>query len=430
MLVCSAVVSSRIAIAEETSVTTLKAFSVLPGEWIAYAGTPVDQKDLDPFVGRYLLAGTWPEGVAGPDDPRVLLGKGRLAATRIVAIKAESGGRRIRLTADPVVSPEAYRLTLGKIALEASFRGLAANIGPNAALDDVHDAVLPGLSDRAGLAEAARLDPYVQKIAQAWTDPNTPVQLRGWLRFAEGDHKLQFISGRCFTVMIAGEETDSAQVGDRFEATVKFESAGIEQEFKWRFPADKGPIKSETEFLSCLVLSGDKAVPLPAESLLTPWAPESPQETPSAFAEPPYALTGGNPDKGREVFNSMTAKCATCHAYNGQGGKVGPDLTGLKGARPELVFHHVNAPSDRIHPGYPSFTVALKSGQVTMGVVRALEGERIEILDTDARSLQASAFDVAEMRPSSSSVMPSGLAGAIGEQGMRDLIAFLVGGSK
>jgi putative heme-binding domain-containing protein len=126
----------------------------------------------------------------------------------------------------------------------------------------------------------------------------------------------------------------------------------------------------------------------------------------------------------------MTAKCATCHAYNGQGGKVGPDLTGLKGARPELVFHHVNAPSDRIHPGYPSFTVALKSGQVTMGVVRALEGERIEILDTDARSLQASAFDVAEMRPSSSSVMPSGLAGAIGEQGMRDLIAFLVGGSK
>lgn len=60
-----------------------------------------------------------------------------------------------------------------------------------------------------------------------------------------------------------------------------------------------------------------------------------------------------------------------------------------------------------------------------MGVVRALEGERIEIFDTDAKSILVSAFEVEEIRPSSSSIMPSGLAGAIGEAGMRDLIAFL-----
>ncbi|MBI1323013.1 c-type cytochrome [bacterium] len=405
--------------------TTLKAFSVLPGEWIAYSDKPVEQKDLDPFVGRYLLAGTWPAGVTGPDDPRVLLGQGRLAATSIVGLKAEAGGRRIRLTADPVVSPEVYRLKLGEITLEATFTGLAANIGPNLVEDATHDAVLPRLTDRKGLAEMAKLDDYVARIEKAWNDPKTPLTLRGWLRLVEGPHKLQFASARSFTITVAGTETVSGPVGDRFEAVVDVESTGMEQDISWVFPADKGPIHAGDDVAVCALVGSDDRKPLPESSLLTPWVPESMPETPTALTPPPYELTGGDPEKGRAVFESATARCLNCHMVDGKGGKIGPDLSGLKGARPELIFHHINAPSDRIHPAYPSFSVALRGGQVTMGVVRAVEREMLEILDTDARSQRVSSFDVTEIRPSSSSIMPSGLAGALGEPAMRDLIAFL-----
>jgi len=424
-LVSNARIRSEVSGEVATTGTTLKAFSVLPGEWIAYSETPIEQKDLDPFAGKYLLAGKWPEGVAGPDDRRVLLGRERLAATRIVSLKAEEGGRRIRLTADPVVSPEPYRLTLGKITIEANFTGLAANIGPNLVEDAVHDAVLPRLTDRAGLAAMAKLDPYVAKIEKAWNDPKTPLTLRGWLRLAEGTHKLKFVSGRSFKITVAGEETASEVAGGNHEATVNVESTGMESDFACHFPADMGPIAAGNAILACSIAGDDGMKPLPEASLLTPWVPETLPETPTALSPPPYDLAGGDPKKGALVFESPAARCSSCHKIDGKGGEIGPDLAGLRGARPELVFHHINAPSERIHPGYPSFSVALRGGQVTMGVVRAIDREMLEILDTDARSLKVSAFDVTEIRPSSSSVMPAGLAGALGETAMRDLIAFL-----
>src|SRR5439155_17438700 len=43
----------------------------------------------------------------------------------------------------------------------------------------------------------------------------------------------------------------------------------------------------------------------------------------------PLAKEKGDPARGKEVF---TANCAVCHTFNGQGGKIGPDLTGI-GAR-------------------------------------------------------------------------------------------------
>lgn len=429
MILCGLLVNATIQSGERNAAGStgivLKAFSVLPGEWIAYADKPVDQKDLDPFAGRYLLAGKWPEGVTGPDDRRILLGRDRLAATRILSVKAEEGGRVIRLTADPAASPLPYRLTMGRVTIEASFTGLAADIGPNPVQDAAHEAVLPRLADLDSLAAMAKLDSYVAKIEKAWNDPKTRLNLRGWLRLAEGTHKLKFISGRSFTIAIAGEETPSGAAGGVHEAIVTFESGGQEAEIAWTFAADAGPIEVGNVFLACSMIKGGTANPLPEESLLTPWLPEALPETPTALAPPPYELTGGDPARGALVFESAAARCVNCHKMNGKGGAIGPELSGLRGTRPELVFQHINAPSERIHPGYPSFSVALRGGQVTMGVVRAIDREMLEILDTDARGLKVSAFDVTEIRPSSSSVMPAGLAGALGETAMRDLIAYL-----
>ena len=45
----------------------------------------------------------------------------------------------------------------------------------------------------------------------------------------------------------------------------------------------------------------------------------------------PIVLKGGDASRGKEVFKK---ECAKCHTHSGEGGKVGPDLTGMA-AHPE-----------------------------------------------------------------------------------------------
>jgi len=49
----------------------------------------------------------------------------------------------------------------------------------------------------------------------------------------------------------------------------------------------------------------------------------------------PLAKEKGDPVRGKEVF---TATCAVCHIFNGQGGKVGPDLTGIAARDRSEIF--------------------------------------------------------------------------------------------
>ncbi|MCA1684927.1 MAG: heme-binding domain-containing protein, partial [Planctomycetia bacterium] len=115
----------------------------------------------------------------------------------------------------------------------------------------------------------------------------------------------------------------------------------------------------------------------------------------------------------------------TCHKVRGEGGNVGPDLSGLVGRDRNQVYRDVAEPSARIHPDYVPYTVALKDGRILVGTVRADGADAIRVSDTEARVTAVPRAEIEAFRPSVTSVMPVGLAGAIGEERLRDLIAFL-----
>jgi putative heme-binding domain-containing protein len=69
--------------------------------------------------------------------------------------------------------------------------------------------------------------------------------------------------------------------------------------------------------------------------------------------------------------------------------------------------------------------VAMKDGRIAMGVVRAEGADAVKVSDIDAKQTIIPRADIEEIRPSSSSIMPVGLLGAIGEDSTRDLLAFL-----
>lgn len=164
--------------------------------------------------------------------------------------------------------------------------------------------------------------------------------------------------------------------------------------------------------------------PFRLEQLIVPWAPVSPP-SPVSNGAPPPELAGADASRGAAVFVSDEAKCASCHLFRGQGKNVGPDLSNLHERDIASIFRDISEPSATINPDYVPYTVALKDGRVLAGIVRA-EGEtQLRVTDTNAQSTIVERGEIEELRPSATSIMPVGLAGAIGEAKLRDLVKFL-----
>ncbi len=164
--------------------------------------------------------------------------------------------------------------------------------------------------------------------------------------------------------------------------------------------------------------------PIERDRLLIPWAPIS---TDAAIAAPVAVpdLSGGDPARGRTIFRGDQARCGQCHAFRGEGGQVGPDLTGIATKGRADIYRSIAAPSAVIEPDYTTYTVATRDGQVLSGVVRADGADAIRVTDTNAKSTTVRRDNVQEIRPSATSIMPPGLAAALGDSAVRDLIAYL-----
>ena len=130
------------------------------------------------------------------------------------------------------------------------------------------------------------------------------------------------------------------------------------------------------------------------------------------------------------MFASEAAKCVSCHAIGGKGGAIGPSLDGLKNRDLATIYRDIAEPSAVIVPEYLTYTVARKDGQIAVGIVRAEGFDAVRVADINGKTTAIPKAEIEEMRPSTTSTMPVGLAGTLGEEKMRDLLAFLRSGKK
>ena len=97
-------------------------------------------------------------------------------------------------------------------------------------------------------------------------------------------------------------------------------------------------------------------------------------------------LNGGNPARGKAVFESDRAGCTKCHVIKGDERRAGPDLgvIGDKFGREQLV-QAVLEPSARIHPDYGTIVATTTDGKVHTGVLRKRTREELQLLDAEGR---------------------------------------------
>jgi putative heme-binding domain-containing protein len=164
--------------------------------------------------------------------------------------------------------------------------------------------------------------------------------------------------------------------------------------------------------------------PLPLDAFRLPWAPPAPPPS-SAEPEAAPALAGGDPARGEAIFFGDQAKCSTCHRIDGQGADVGPDLSNLREKSLASVARDIAEPSATIHPDYVPYTVSLHDGRVLAGIVRSDGPDALRVIDTNAQETRVTRAEIEEIRPTATSIMPVGLGGAIGEQALKDLLAYL-----
>jgi mono/diheme cytochrome c family protein len=82
----------------------------------------------------------------------------------------------------------------------------------------------------------------------------------------------------------------------------------------------------------------------------------------------PIAKEKGDVARGQEVY---PANCATCHVVNGQGGKIGPDLSGIGVRDRTEILLDILDPNRSVEANYRLWNVTTKDGETFSGRLEA-----------------------------------------------------------
>jgi putative membrane-bound dehydrogenase-like protein len=141
----------------------------------------------------------------------------------------------------------------------------------------------------------------------------------------------------------------------------------------------------------------------------------------------PVVRAGGDAARGKGLF---AQQCAKCHRHSGEGGQVGPDLTGMAVHPPEELLIHVLDPNRSVEGNYRAYTVATDDGRVVTGLLAAESRTALEIVDAEGKRHPIQRDEIEAFQPSPNSLMPVGFEKQIPPAGLADLLAFLTARGK
>ena len=130
----------------------------------------------------------------------------------------------------------------------------------------------------------------------------------------------------------------------------------------------------------------------------------------------------GMASRGAGVFATY---CSACHTYKGAGGRVGPDLSGVRNQPADALLLHIVVPDYEITPGYEAYTVLTRDDRTLFGRLESEAPNSVTLRDAAGQAHTILRADVSSMTAATSSLMPSGLDQTMSVQDLADLIAYL-----
>lgn len=135
------------------------------------------------------------------------------------------------------------------------------------------------------------------------------------------------------------------------------------------------------------------------------------------FADPNYA----DPHLGRAIFAKT---CQQCHTLFGEGGKVGPDITGANRKDLNYLLHNILDPSAVMAKEYQPSVLVTDSGRVITGIIKE-ENDQIVKIQTPTELVEVAVNEIEARKNSDKSMMPDDLLRNLSQEQVQSLISYL-----
>ena len=136
----------------------------------------------------------------------------------------------------------------------------------------------------------------------------------------------------------------------------------------------------------------------------------------------PKALAKGDAAKGKEIFKT---NCIKCHTHNNEGGKIGPDLSGMAAKPKAELIVDILDPSRSVEGNFRLYKVSTTEGQVFNGLLASESKTSVELLDAEGKTHAIQRDDIRKMETSPKSLMPEGFEKQVPPEAFADLLEFL-----
>jgi putative heme-binding domain-containing protein len=136
----------------------------------------------------------------------------------------------------------------------------------------------------------------------------------------------------------------------------------------------------------------------------------------------PAAILEANAKKGEIVFQKS---CGSCHKMYGNGGNIGPELTGSNRANLDYFLFNVLNPSGEIQEDYKLVVITTRDGRTYSGNVIAENDRQVTMRIVGKESSKINKSDIQSREVMPSSLMPVGILETIQENEVLDLVKYM-----
>ncbi len=138
-------------------------------------------------------------------------------------------------------------------------------------------------------------------------------------------------------------------------------------------------------------------------------------------------LAGADHGKGKLLFQTT---CAPCHRLFGEGGAIGPDITGANRGNLDYLLSNILDPSGDIQDDYKMVIITTRDGRTYAGNIASegLHQLTLKVVGQDPVVIAKSNIQSREV--TAVSLMPPGLFTTLSDQEVVDLVAYLKNGKE
>lgn len=117
--------------------------------------------------------------------------------------------------------------------------------------------------------------------------------------------------------------------------------------------------------------------------------------------------------------------CGQCHMLYGEGGRIGPDITGAQRQNLDYLLENITDPSAAFSPDFRLTNLEMKDGRIISGLVRPRDKQAITLITTTETMIIPRDL-IETQQTSTQSIMPEGLLEAMSHQERTALLHYLM----